>query len=114
VKTLPDRLAAIVDGRLRRLGVSDSVVASEVEATAAVGIGRTVDRSVVGQLVDFAKAIPYYLPVNGWDEGSLPAVEDKLAETPCRSSRSYSEVIFPRKKAVELLSTVWPSSRTRH
>jgi len=114
LKTLPDRFATLVEVRLRRLDVSDSAVVSEAEATAVVGVGRTVDRSVVGQLVDFAKAIPFYLPINGWDESSLPEVEDKLAETPCRSSRTDAEVIWPKKKAKELLSAVWPPSRTRH
>lgn len=114
LKTLPDRFATIVDTRLRRLGVSERAIAYEVEATATVGVGRTVDRSVVGQLVDFAKAIPYYLPIDGWNESSLAGVEDKLAATPCRSSRSYSEVIFPQKKTIELLSAYWPSNGTRH
>jgi hypothetical protein len=114
VKTLPNRLATIVEARLRRMQVSESAVTSEVEATAAVAVGRTVDRSVVGQLVDFAKAIPFYLPINGWDESSLPEVEDKLARTPCRSSRTAADVVWPGEKALELLSTVWPSSRTKH
>ena len=114
VKTLPERLPKIVEGRLGRLGVGDEIIVSEVAVTASVGVGRTVDRSVVGQLVDFAKSIPYYLPVNGWDESDLISVEESLAETPCRSSRSFAEVIFPREKAIELLETTWPASRTRH
>ena len=114
LKTLPDRLATLVEKRLRRLGVSDSAVTSEVGATAKVGVGRTVDRSVVGQMVDFAKAIPFYLPINGWDEAFLPEVEDKLAETPCRSSRTFAEVVWPRKTAIELVSSTWPTSKTRH
>jgi Domain of unknown function (DUF6933) len=114
LKALPDRLAMLVEKRLRRLGVSDDAVASEVEATVKVGVGRTVDRSVVGQMVDFAKAIPFYLPINGWDEDTLPEVEDKLAETPCRSSRTDAEAVWPREKAMELIGTSWPSSRTRH
>lgn len=114
LKTLPDRFATLVEVRLRRLDVSDSAVVSEAEATAVVSVGRTVDRSVVGQLVDFAKSIPFYLPINGWDESSLPEVEDKLAETPCRSSRTGADIIWPKKKAAALVNTVWPSSRTRH
>jgi len=114
VKTLPDRLARIVGQRLRRLGVSEDVIASEVEATTHVCVGKTVDRSVTGQLVDFAKALPYYLPVNGWDEATLISAEDKLAETPCRASRPHAEVIWPREAAIELLNATWPASRTRH
>ena len=114
VKNLPGRLAQTVGERLRRLGVSETVIASEVEATIHVCVGKTVDRSVTGQLVDFAKALPYYLPVNGWDEATLVSAEEKLAETPCRASRSYAEVIWPRRTAIELLNTTWPASKTRH
>lgn len=114
LKTLPARLAALVSARLRRLGVSDALVAQEVEATAKVGVGKTVDRSVVGQMVDFAKAIPFYLPIRGWDEDWLPGVEDKLAETPCRASRPDAEVIWPRSRAIELMTATWPANGTRH
>jgi hypothetical protein len=114
VKGLPDRLSQIVGARLQRLGVSAAVIAAEAEATTHVCVGKTVDRSVTGQLVDFAKALPYYLPVNGWDEATLVSAENKLAETPCLASRSYAEVIWPRRAAIELLNTTWPASRTRH
>jgi hypothetical protein len=114
VRTLPSRLAQIVGERLKRLAESEAVMASEVEATGHVGVGKTIDRSVTGQLVDFAKALPYYLPVEGWDEATLRAAEEKLAETPCRSSRSFADVIWPSRTAVELLTAVWPASRARH
>jgi len=43
--------------------------------------GKTVDRAVLGILVDFAKSIPYYLdPVR---RDNLPYVEQMLQETPC-------------------------------
>lgn len=114
VRTFPDRLAKVVGDRLRRLQVSEAVVASEVEATLLVRVGKTIDRSVTGQLVDFAKALPYYLPIDGWDESTLQAAEEKLAETPCRSSRRFSEVIWPGRTAIQLLHTTWPVSTTRH
>lgn len=114
VKGLPDRLAQMVGERLGRLGVSEAIVAAEVEATGPVRVGKTVDRSVTGQLVDFGKALPYYLPVDGWDETTLFSAEEKLAETPCRASRSFAEVIWPRQAAIELLNAAWPASRTRH
>ena len=75
---------------------------------------KTIDRSVTGQLVDFAKALPYYLPIDGWDEATLRAAEEKLAETPCRSSRRFAEVIRPSRTAVQLLTAAWPASRVRH
>ena len=49
VKTLPSRLARIVGERLKRLPVSEAVVASEVEATGHVGVGKTID-SVFGKV----------------------------------------------------------------
>ena len=114
VKSLPVRLAQIVGLRLRRIGVSESVIASEVAATTLVCVGKTVDRSVTGQLVDFAKALPHYLPVNGWDESTLISAEDKLAETPCRAGRSSAEVIWPLRTAIELLNTTWSASSQGH
>jgi len=114
VKTLPDRVAQVVGDRLRRLPVSEDIVAAEVEAMAQVRVGKTIDRSVTGQMVDFAKALPYYLPIDGWDEGTLRQAEDRLAETPCHSSRPLSEVVWPVRAAVQLLQSTWPGSRTRH
>jgi hypothetical protein len=113
-KTLPDRLAQIVGDRLRRLELSDAIVAFEVEAMTQVRVGKTIDRSVTGQLVDFAKALPYYLPINGWDDAALQAAEERLAETPCHASRPFAEVIWPRQAAIQLLKTTWPGNTTRH
>jgi hypothetical protein len=59
-------------------------MAREIEASSVVVVARTADRSVLGQIVDFAKMIPFHLPDSGWSEGDLKAVEDRLAETPCR------------------------------
>ena len=114
VKSLPGCLAGIIGDRLRRLDVGSDVVASEVEASRFVRVGKTLDRSVTGQLVDFAKSIPYHLPVQGWDATTLRIAEEQLAETPCRASRRFSEVIFPRDMAIRLLQTTWPASATRH
>jgi hypothetical protein len=114
VKELPDRLAKLVELRLRSLQVDEAIVAAEVAATAPVHVGRTLDRSVTGQLVDFAKALPYYLPADGWDESTLRSAEEKLAEVPCRSSRANAEVIWPARTAIQLLETAWPASATRH
>lgn len=114
LKGLPQRLAAVVEERLRRLGTDESVLASEVGATSAVTVARTVDRSVIGQMVDFAKAIPYYLPENRWSEDELKTVEDRLAETPCRASGPSHSVIFPRETALGLLEGTWSAGVVRH
>jgi hypothetical protein len=69
VKNLPRRFADIVENRLSRLSVQADVLAAEVIASRNVSIGRTLDRSVIGQMVDFAKALPYYLPTDAWVRG---------------------------------------------
>jgi hypothetical protein len=114
VKGLPRRLAALIEERLRRIGIDESILASEVNATSGVTVARTVDRSVTGQMVDFAKAIPYYLPENGWSEDELKAVEDKLAETPCRAGGPSHGVIIPRAMALGVLESKWSAAVIRH
>lgn len=113
VRALPNRLGTLVGERIRRLMVTPAAVALEVEATTDVNVGKTVDRSVTGQMVDFAKAIPYYLPESHWNEDDLKFVEDKLAETPCLASGPHKSVIFPREKAMQLLEAKWRAS-VRH
>lgn len=104
VKNLPQRLAGMVETRLHRLSLPATIVGAEVAATRVAKVGRTVDRSVTGQMVDFAKALPHYLPMHGWNAALLPSVEDKLGETPCRSGRPFDEAIFPDRQAVKLLT----------
>jgi len=70
----------------------------------SVRIAKTVDRSVLGIMVDFAKSIPFHLEVGGWDETTLPFVEGRLEHTPCYAGRRFEEVVFPDKKTAELLA----------
>jgi hypothetical protein len=107
VRTLPDRLAGIVEARLRRCGIEASVIRAEIEAMSSVAVGPTVDRSVLGILVDFAKCVPFHLEPGQWDERMLPAVEARLAETPCYASGPDRGVIFPERKAPEVLISKW-------
>jgi hypothetical protein len=107
VRSLPERLPALVANRLRRLGVRDELVQAELAAMTPVGIAPTTDRSVMGTLVDFAKNIPYRLEIGGWDETTLPFVEARLAETPCRVAHRFDQVIFPDRDAPQLLADHW-------
>ena len=107
VRTLPARLPQVLAARLKRLGVPTRLVEAEVAAMPPVRIAKTIDRSVLGIMVDFAKGIPFYLEVGAWDETTLPFVEGRLAETPCHASRPFEAVIFPEKKAPELLAARW-------
>ncbi len=74
---------------------------------APVVIGRTVDRSVLGIMVDFAKAIPFYVQPGPLDEATLWFVEARLAETPCYAGRRFEETVFPDKKVLDLLRAKW-------
>lgn len=111
VRGLPGRLGQLVSARLRRCGINSHVIAAEQHAMNPVVIGRTVDRSVLGIMVDFAKAVPYYLEPCQWNERTLELVEDRLAETPCRSSLAADRVVFPETKAPELLRLKWLANR---
>ena len=107
VRGLPARLAALVEARLRRCGLDDRTIAAETLAMASVAVGPTVDRSVLGIMVDFAKAVPYHLEPGQWGETTLWIVEERLAATPCHAALSWDRVIFPEKKAPEVLRAKW-------
>ena len=107
VRGLPARLAALVEARLRRCGLDDRTIAAETLAMASVAVGPTVDRSVLGIMVDFAKAVPYHLEPGQWGETTLRIVEERLAATPCHAALSWDRVIFPEQKAPEVLRAKW-------
>ena len=107
IKSLPQRLARILEERLPRLGVSDDCLAREVEAASVVVVSKTIDRSVTRQMVDFAKMLPSYLPELQWDEEDLKFAEDRLEESPCRASLRFEDVIFPREAAIQMLESKW-------
>jgi len=110
VKELPNLLPDLVAGRLHRLGVDPNLINQEVEAMDPVEVGKTADRSVLGIMVDFAKMIPHYLPIGGWDQSWLPRIEEQLQKNPCHASRPFEDVIFPEQKAVDLLVARWHST----
>jgi uncharacterized protein DUF6933 len=107
VRSLPRRLPPLVAARLRRLGIAGPLIEAEVAAMEPVHVAGTQDRSVLGSMVEFARSIPAYLPIGGWDETTLPFVESRLAETPCRVVRLPGRVIFPERAASELLQARW-------
>jgi hypothetical protein len=100
-------LASIVESRLRRCGIDARAIDAEMRAMKPVTIAATVDRSVLGIMVDFAKGIPCYLEPGQWDEATLRTVEERLAETPCHAGHGSDRVIFPEKRAPELLRDKW-------
>lgn len=109
VRALPDRLEALVEARLRRLGIDADAIAAERQAMQPVTIAATVDRSVLGIMVDFAHSIPYYARHGRRVSENLADVEDWLGETPCHAARPADQVIFPNAKAPELVRAKWGS-----
>jgi hypothetical protein len=107
VRGLPGRLPDVVETRLRRLGVASRTIEAETRAMQPVVLAPTEDRSVLGIAVDFAKSLPYFLESGPWDDSTLQHAEDKLAETPCHAARVFEQVVFPERKAPELLRVKW-------
>lgn len=109
VKLLPIRFSDMVADFLGRFGMDQDLINAETAAMNTVRVGRTQDRSVLGQMVDFAKVIPYYLPIGDWNTLSLRQVEERLSEIPCRAGHAIHEVIFPKTTAMRLLREKWSS-----
>jgi hypothetical protein len=107
VRTLPSRLADLVRGRLQRCAVETSVIDAEVRAMDSVIVAPTVDRSVLGIMVDFAKAIRYYAEHDRWAHTPLVDIEEHLGETPCHAARAFERVIFPNQTAPSMLREKW-------
>ena len=109
VRGLADRLSNLVAARLRRMGIEAGTIAREQAAMSPVVVAPTVDRSVLGIMVDFAKTVPFHLEPGQWNLESLAAVEDRLAETPCYAGRPGDGTIFPDQRAPALLRAKWAS-----
>lgn len=109
VRTLPDRLARVVADRLERLRIDRFVIEAEVTTMAPVRVGGTVDRSVVGSLVEFTRAVPHYLPIKEWNDTTLSFVEARLGETPCRVTGRMEMTLWPAQGARKLLTDRWAS-----
>jgi hypothetical protein len=62
-----------------------------------------VDWSVLGIMVDFGKGVPYHPGAGRWDDAALSEAEDRRAETPGHAGMPWGHVVFPEKRAPELL-----------
>jgi hypothetical protein len=71
-----------------------------------VHIGATLDRSVLGIMVDFANGVPYFL-ADRFNDSALARAEDQLGRTPCHAGKPPDRVIFPDRKALDLLTAKW-------
>jgi hypothetical protein len=107
VRALPERLAAVVEARLKRCGIDDRAIRAETRSMTPVAVGPTVDRSVLGIMGDFARVIPHYIDPRYGCAMTLEAVEEQFAQTPCYATRRFDQVVFPDRKAPELLRAKW-------
>jgi hypothetical protein len=105
VRHLPSRLPELVAERLQRAGIPPRWIEREIEAMTPVLVGPTSDRSITGQMVDFGKTLPFYLPINHWGTADLWEAEAKLGETPCLAGTR--NVVFPLERSQQLLSEQW-------
>ena len=94
ISTLAARLAVAVGDVLRALGVAASDVEREQAAMSEIVFGKAVNRQVLGVMIDFAKALPFYID----GTPSLLALSLKLAGTPC--GPLYKRTSFPDKETV--------------
>jgi len=99
-----------VASRIRRFDIEPEVIAAELLAMHPVIIAPTVDRSVLGIMVDFAKAVSYYSGDLRTDQG-LAGLEDWLARTPCHAAWTDDRVVFPNQRAPTLLRATWLANR---
>lgn len=93
--------------RLKRYGVNPGLIDAEAAAMAPVAISPTVDRSVIGIMIEIGKVLPYHLEIGRWDETTLSFVEAQLARTPWHAGRRESEVIWPDRAVHILLENGW-------
>jgi hypothetical protein len=94
------------------MGIPADVVAKEQSEMRTVQIAKTKDRSIVGQMVDFAKAIPYILPIQDWGPNWRTHLEDQLGDTPCLCGGSSRETVWPLTAARDRLLLRWVSGGT--
>jgi hypothetical protein len=102
LRSLAGRLPDLVGERLRRLGIDRALIRAEVAAMDPVLVNRTLSRSVLGILNDYARCLPDHLPPGEWNRRQLNRVEERLQSTPCFATRPQ-DLVFPDRKTPELL-----------
>ena len=107
LQTLPDRFPGMVADRLRQMDVDWDWIDSEMATMHTVHVGRTRDRSVIAQMNNFARKVPFWLPSDGWDAIDLRIAESKLGEGPYQLKRGFDAMIFPHETALRLLREKW-------
>ena len=111
VRSLPSRLPDLVGERLERMGIPTPLIDAEIAAMAPVHVAKTVDRSVVGILVNYASAVPYYIPSDRTDDLAHHFAEAELQQTPWLPGKNRPDVVYPDQKTLELLMQQWNDVR---
>jgi len=106
VRTLPQRLGALVRHRLQLMDIPTAWIDAEVAAMATVAVAKTASRSVLGVMNEFMYTVPYYLE-SGWNEDSLDMVGHRLADMPIFASGPASRVLYPRDATPQRLRERW-------
>ena len=96
--TLAPRIRIALGEVLRRLGVSPEESDKEEAEMVDVAYGKTANRQVTGVMVDFSKAVEFYVD----DTPSLLDVSLLLAETPC--SPLYETTVSPDSATIALFA----------
>lgn len=109
VRTLPDRLSDLVASRLRRVeGVSAQMADAEAAAMRPVVVGKTVNRSVLGALMDFKRLLSGYVWLDPMDDAALPLMEQSLEEVPWFiAGKRMEDAIQPTRFTGRLLRERW-------
>jgi hypothetical protein len=111
VRSLPLRLPGLVGERLVRMGISRAVIDAEIRAMQPVRIGPTIDRTVVGAMVNYCMLVEYRGDGGNYFDMELEAEESFLWQTPMLTSRGQRAAFFPEERVRELLEQRWPGMR---
>ena len=96
IGSLPARIREATGIGLRGLGISAGLIEAELDEMREVVWAKSASRRATGILVDFAKALPFYLE----DGSSLDAVAAKLSDTPIISGSPTG--LFPDQATAAL------------
>jgi hypothetical protein len=93
---LPARIRNAAGAGLRSLGIPAELIEGELDQMGDVVWAKSASRRATGILVDFAKALPFYLE----DGSSLDAVSAKLSDKPIISGSPTA--LFPDQATAAL------------
>lgn len=103
----PEKLRALVAGRLLRLGAELSLIGSELAMMRSVRIAGIGDGALTTTAAAFANIIEIELQGARPSEAALRRCEDQLAEIACALDGASEDVFRPRRRALQLIENRW-------